>query len=227
MPSESTDGTAGASSSAAEAGASSAAADEWRGKGPRLEQPVGLHSIKQALPISDKEVSEFAPPRGWLSYTPKSERNILGTKWIRQGPKPAKEDESRPNAVTGRVELEHQLEDEARQDKSGGPWLGQLVGGQWEIRRGAVDAALEWVMAELVGEGLVRSVPAEECGKGSGALFAAANLYVRGEPFPRKAGAKKEEDEEPEEEEELCDFEIQRQRNIARNQELLRQLGLA
>ena len=82
-------------------------------------------------------------------------------------------------------------------------------------------------MSQLVGEGLVRSVPAEECGKGQGALFAAANLYVRGEAFPRAKKGDKEEDDEPVEEEELCDFEIQRQRNIARNQELLRQLGLA
>ena len=45
-----------------------------------------------------------------------------------------------------------------------------------------------------------------------------------------KANKKKkddDDDDEPEEEEELCDFELQRQRNLARNQELLRQLGLA
>ena len=59
-------------------------------------------------------------------------------------------------------------------------------------------------------------------------LLAAANLYVRGEPFPRGRKAnEKDEDEEEEEEEELCDFELQRRRNIERNQELLRQLGLA
>ena len=78
---------------------------------------------------------------------------------------------------------------------------------------------------QLVAEGLVRSIAADDLGKGSGALFAAANLYVRGEPFPRKKATKEE--EEPEEEEELCDFELERQRNIARNKELLRQLGLA
>ena len=39
--------------------------------------------------------------------------------------------------------------------------------------------------------------------------------------------AEQEEEDEPEEEEELCDFEIQRQANIARNHELLKALGLA
>jgi len=45
-------------------------------------------------------------------------------------------------------------------------------------------------------------------------------------PSDWAASAAAEDDAEAQEEE-LCDFELQRQRNTARNQELLRQLGLA
>ena len=58
-------------------------------------------------------------------------------------------------------------------------------------------------------------------------LYCICNRYVKGEPFPRVYQSRKSTKEEVEEAEELCDFEIERQRNIARNKELLRQLGLA
>ena len=45
------------------------------------------------------------------------------------------------------------------------------------------------------------------------------------EPFPQPKRERAQ--AAPPVEEELCDFEIERQKNIARNQELLRQLGLA
>ena len=120
------------------------------------------------------------------------------------------------------------LEEEARL-RGGAPWLGQLVGGVWQIRKRALDEALEWVLCQLIGAGLVRSVSGEDAGKASSALFAPANLYVRGEPFPRRAKAAKDDDDEEEvaQQEELCDFELQRLQNIERNKELLRQLGLA
>jgi len=46
-------------------------------------------------------------------------------------------------------------------------------------------------------------------------------------PSDWKAASAAAEDDAEAQEEELCDFELQRQRNTARNQELLRQLGLA
>ena len=55
-------------------------------------------------------------------------------------------------------------------------------------------------------------------------LYLASNRYFKGEPFPQP---KRKREREPEPEEELSEFELQRQRNIARNQELLKQLGLA
>ena len=56
-------------------------------------------------------------------------------------------------------------------------------------------------------------------------LYLARNRYFKGEPFPHNK--RKREPPPPQEEEELSEFELQRQRNIARNQELLKQLGLA
>ena len=89
-----------------------------------------------------------------------------------------------------------------------------------------MDEALEWLISELVVGGLCRTISGEDCGKGSNVLVAVANQYVRGEPFPilRKKAVQEEDGQS---EEELCDFELQRQRNIERNKELLRQLGLA
>ena len=51
----------------------------------------------------------------------------------------------------------------------------------------------------------------------------------RGEAFPRKSGkaADDDDDKEEEQEDELAELEKQRLRNIERNQEMLRALGLA
>ena len=61
------------------------------------------------------------------------------------------------------------------------------------------------------------------------AVYLAANQYFRGEAFPRKSGkaADDDDDKEEEEEDELAELEKQRLRNIERNQEMLRALGLA
>ena len=198
-------------------------ADEWRGKGSRMEAAISLSAIKAQLPISSLDSAEFARPPGWFEYVSQHEKRHIASRWIRE----AKTSDGQDAAVTGRAELEEVLEEEGR--AAGTPWLGQLgADGVWEIRGRSVGEALEWVVGELVAEGLVRCISGEDVGKGTGPLFSVANLYVRGEPFPRAKKAREDdEEEEAEEEEELCDFEVQRQRNIARNQELLRQLGLA
>ena len=111
---------------------------------------------------------------------------------------------------------------------AGGAWLGQLVGGTWEIRARAVMPALAQILSGLVARGLVQAVPPRRSGK-SLAAFVVRNRYVRGEPFPKGASgvrAMKRERRE-EEAEDMCDLEMERKRNMARNQELLRQLGLA
>ena len=54
-------------------------------------------------------------------------------------------------------EIEELLEEEARRE--GRPHLGQMShSGQWQLRRGAVDDALLWVLGELIGS-------AEACGQ--------------------------------------------------------------
>ena len=70
----------------------------------------------------------------------------------------------------------------------------------------------------------MRVIETELTGKPA-VFYVAANSYSKGEPFtqPKRERAQAA----PPVEEELCDFEIERQKNIARNQELLRQLGLA
>ena len=85
--------------------------------------------------------------------------------------------------------------------------------------------------AQLVARGLAKQVAAAHCGKGQ-PHWVASNRYVRGEPFPRPSrpdggggrGAREEEDEP---EEQLADIELERLRNIERNKEILRSLGLA
>jgi len=117
------------------------------------------------------------------------------------------------------------LEREAREASR--TWLGQMNrDGEWEIRRRAVDEAIETVLADLVAAGLVRALPGEAIGKGSSTVYVAANRYVRGEPFAVDRARKAAKDEKEEEEEDLCDFELERKRNIERNQALLRELGL-
>jgi hypothetical protein len=200
--------------------------DEWRSRGARIESAITLNQIRAQLPLDTEDPSEFVPPVGWLkSAGAESPRRRLEAKWVRQ----AKVPDGRPMTISGRAELEELLEDERRRD--GKPHLGQMTpDGRWQLRRRAVDDAILWVLGELIASGHVRSIPGDDLGKGQkSALFFACNLYVRGEAFPRRKSAKDDEDDENEneQEEELCDFELQRLRNIERNKELLRQLGLA
>jgi hypothetical protein len=64
----------------------------------------------------------------------------------------------------------------------------------------------------------------ERSGK-AGTNYVVANRYMTGTPFPRAKLSRPP--AEVEEEEELCDLEKERLANMKRNQELLRQLGLA
>jgi len=127
-------------------------------------------------------------------------------------------------------------------------WLGQLVGATWEISHKAAPLALTQVLGELVDLGVATCIPPEHSGKPA-PLYAAANLYFKGEPFKvpeNKAKAAMSEEERTaydakkkaareqkqqaqfeEEYDEMADLEKQRLRNIERNKELLRQLGLA
>ena len=191
-----------------------------------------LNQIKAALPISGLDPNDFAAPAGWgqQMIAAPGKRQGRGTlKWVRE----AHSSVSAPpggvvNSVHGREELERLLEVEAR--GLGRKWLGQMVDGQWQIRRRVVDDAIESVLASLVACGAVRVMPGELF-QGKGAhqpLYCICNRYVKGEPFPRVYQSRKSNKEEAEEaEEELCDFELERKRNIERNKELLRQLGLA
>ena len=221
-------------SSNAAAAAAAAAADEWKSRGPRLETALTLHALRSQMPVCEYEVSEYGAPHGWYEHKGNlSPRRRIAPRWIRKkgaAAASASSSSNRTDAVTGRAELEDLLEEEAKAtgDPSSAPWLGTVTAnGTWEIRGRQANDALEWIVGELVGEGLVKCIPAEDCGKGSGLLLCAANLYVRGEPFPRGGGKAKDDDDGSESEEELCDFELQRKKNIERNQELLRQLGLA
>ena len=197
---------------------------DWRAEGPRVETAMSLNTIKAALPISEKEVGDFVPPAGWVQHSGKGERARIkvAIKWVRLGSAA----DGRAAAVDDREVLEATLEREARED--GRSWLGQMNSdGQWEIRRRAVDEAIDAVLADLVAAGLVRAFPGEAAGKGAATLYCAANRYERGEAFPVNRGSgKAKEEKEEEADEDLCDFELERKRNIERNKQLLRELGL-
>ena len=99
-----------------------------------------------------------------------------------------------------------------------------MAGGTWQLRHKAVAPALQRVVDGLIASGHLKSVLPSRSGKNF-PVYLAANQYFKGEPFPRKQ--KEEAEEEPEEEDELAELEKQRLRNIERNQEMLRALGLA
>jgi hypothetical protein len=128
-----------------------------------------------------------------------------------------------PRRASSRAELEALLEADAAAE--GRAWLGQLTNRGWEIRARAVNSALAQLLSGLVVLGLVRVLTPERSGK-AGTNYVVANRYVTGAPFPR-AKLSRPPPPEVEEEEELCDLEKERLANMKRNQELLRQLGLA
>lgn len=126
--------------------------------------------------------------------------------------------------TSSRTELEALLEADAAAE--GRAWLGQLANGGWEIRAHAVNGALAQLLSGLIVLGLIRVLTPERSGK-AGTNYVAANRYVTGTSFPRARLSRPPPPAKAEEEEELCDLEKERLANMKRNQELLRQLGLA
>lgn len=122
----------------------------------------------------------------------------------------------------------------------GSPWLGQIVGGEWQVRSRAANRAVRHILGRLQDRGLLSIVPPSLSGKAH-ELVAINNHYATGEPFAvqrreeekaerRSRKSRERAAHEPAEGEEgdgLAEIEKERLRNMARNQELLRQLGLA
>jgi hypothetical protein len=129
-----------------------------------------------------------------------------------------------------RVDVEEALESEHA--AKGDAWLGQFVGGVWEIRARALPGALEHVLSGLAKTGAVSMLLPAQSGRAH-TLYCAANRYFAGEAFPRASSGRRrrvggraggggegegeeEEEEEAEEEEQLADIELERLRNIER-----------
>jgi len=184
---------------------------------PRVEAMVSVASIRGQLPITTDDALLFHAPLGWADEPTGEEGAKPRPCWVRRDANGEVEKKLR-----SRGEVEDLLEAEAAE--AGRAWLGQLVGGRWEIRPRCVAAALTHVANSLVDSGHISVLPPAHSGR-SMVLYLARNLYFKGEPFPQNK--RKREAPPPLEEEELSEFEHQRLRNIARNQELLRQLGLA
>lgn len=115
------------------------------------------------------------------------------------------------------------------------------MGGLWQIRPRAATRAISHVLGRLEALGLVALVQPSQSGKEK-ELVAINNHYATGEPFAvqrrlaekvsrRSRAARSRQDTEGVGEEDgmegLAEIEKERLRNMARNQELLRQLGLA
>ncbi|KAL1495372.1 hypothetical protein AB1Y20_016747 [Prymnesium parvum] len=182
---------------------------------PRLEQMHSVATIRNNLPITSAEASTFQVPPGWTAeQVPGSRRPKW--RWVQRDAEGAVR-----RSFERREQLEEALEREAI--ASGGAWLGQLGGGVWEIRPKAVLPALAQVLKRLTAIGQVSAVLPQQSGKNQ-LMYIISNRYFKGVPFPRK---ERSEEKKEEEKEELCDLELERQRNMARNQELLRMLGLA
>ena len=184
---------------------------------PRVEAMVSIASIRGQLPITSDDALLFHAPLGWADEPTGEEGAKPRPCWVRRGANGEVESKLRT-----RAEVEDLLEAEAAE--AGRAWLGQLVGGRWEIRPRCVAAALTHVANSLVDSGHINVLPPAHSGRAR-VLYLARNLYFPGEPFPQTK--RKREAPPPFEEEELSEFEHQRLRNIARNQALLAQLGLA
>jgi hypothetical protein len=191
---------------------------------PVIEQFSSLNMLRNLLPACQGEASHFHTPPGW--------REEIAPGGLRARVRWVQRDSSGEliRCFDRRVDLEEALEKEASDE--GGAWLGQLVGGLWQIRPRAVMPALLHVLQGLVATGAVCALPPQLTGKPH-TIYLAANSYFAGEAFPRPPAlggqkrAREEEEDEEEVEEPLADIELERLRNIQRNQEILRQLGLA
>ena len=186
---------------------------------PRVESMISLATIRQLLPISADDANNFATPPGWEEVVDASARRAKRT-WVELKPPSGKAARS----FDRRLDLEKALERDAAVAKVA--WLGTVAGGAWQLQQKAIVPALQHVLDGLIASGHVRSVVPSRSGKNF-AVYLAANQYFRGEAFPRKSGKAVDDEEEEEQEDELAELEKQRLRNIERNQEMLRALGLA
>ena len=185
----------------------------------RLENFASLAMLRKLLPACHSDVDRFHAPPGWSQEVTTESRRVK-VRWVERSASG-----ERLRAFDRRAQVEDALENEAA--AAGSAWLGQIVGGVWEIRQRAVLPALNRVLTGLVATGAVCAVPPQKSGRAH-MIYLAANQYFAGEEFPRPSSQKRPR-EEPvvEPEEELADIELERLRNIQRNQEILRQLGLA
>ena len=217
---------------------------------PRVEGMLSLPQLKDRLPINTDPAC-FGCPTGWEEGRVENGRRPKKI-WTRRAPaepddgdgvsgggggmsddgRGVEEGVSELTVMERRIELEALLEREAAE--AGKPYLGHVIGGAWQISSKAITSALMHVLSGLVAIGRLKELPPKLTGKAS-VCWIASNTYVRGEPFPREpkaaSGKRKKDDDadddEPEEEEQLADIELERLRNIERNREILRQLGLA
>eukprot|EP00326_Haptolina_ericina_P041878 CAMPEP_0181244370 /NCGR_PEP_ID=MMETSP1096-20121128/42824_1 /TAXON_ID=156174 ORGANISM="Chrysochromulina ericina, Strain CCMP281" /NCGR_SAMPLE_ID=MMETSP1096 /ASSEMBLY_ACC=CAM_ASM_000453 /LENGTH=217 /DNA_ID=CAMNT_0023340915 /DNA_START=1 /DNA_END=654 /DNA_ORIENTATION=- len=185
----------------------------------KVEQMMTLSMLRHQMPMSVESTSSFHAPPGWSHLPSQASTRHGRLTWQRHsGGGDAGEE------FLKREELEDFLEQEAA--RQGRAWLGQLIGGAWEVRPKQALPALQMVVDDLVASGLVRPIGSVESGKPV-TNYLVANRYVSGTPFPVPKKQTQKPVREAPQEEELCDFELERQRNIARNMELLKQLGLA
>mmetsp|Transcript_1612 Transcript_1612/g.3401 ORF Transcript_1612/g.3401 Transcript_1612/m.3401 type:complete len:157 (-) Transcript_1612:257-727(-) len=117
---------------------------------------------------------------------------------------------------------------------SGGPWLGRVVHGEWQVQQRYLSPALAFVLAGLVRSGHVELVETEGPGGRLRKTWIAANRYLAGVP-PEKEKAKAREPREAkkvvqpweQDTEHMSEFEKHRLANMQRNQAFLAGLGLA
>ena len=203
-------------------GGSSVAAYVGRHGLPRVEQIFSLNMLRNLMPPCQHDVTSFHTPPGWAEEIEPGARTGR-VRWVQRDTTG-----SLLRSFERRVELEDELE--AEYSFRGSAWLGQYIGGVWEIRPRALAKALQHVLEGLVSAGAVSTLPPERTGKAYD-VYCAANVYCAGEAFPRTenkreadlADAKNDSDDDSQ----LAEIERERLRNIEANQEILRQLGLA
>ena len=179
--------------------------------------------MRDRMPICDFGTNFFACPPGWEEEAVEGGRRVK-KRWVQRG-----DDGDVQRVFDRRADLEDSLEAEA-ESLGAKPWLGQLVRGEWQIDSRRAPRAIQYVLGVLESLGLVACLQPEKIGKAY-PMYIVCNRYWKGEPFPKppveRKARRRAPVEEEEGEEDLADIEIERRKNIERNQEILRQLGLA
>jgi len=195
-----------------------------------VEVPMTINEILGQLKIQT-DARRFEIPRGWQFDTSQgyAPRDLAASDVPRFGKDRDQLElfleEQRPAAVGASADA-----GPTSPAPPEGPWLGQVIHGEWQLREQFVVPALRYILRGLELSGHVEVLKAEGPGGRVRETFIAANRYTvcaapeKDKTRPREPRAKKSAWDTGNEE--LSEFEKHRKSNMERNQAFLESLGL-